>query len=81
MGVSEFDADLLLKGMNITKTICATAGALESPPLIWNKNMPKSLVEFVADYVCAQLNANPAWSVTDFEWGLLYDGDDLKYKE
>lgn len=80
LGVSEFDANLMIKGMNVTKAICTTAGMLEDPPLVWNKNMPASLVEFVTEQVSEQLKRNPAWSVGDFDFSLLYDGDTLKYK-
>ncbi|MBA7695287.1 hypothetical protein ES703_103910 [subsurface metagenome] len=80
MGISEFDANLMLRGMNIVKTICVIAGEMESPALIWNENMPASLVEFVTEHVAGQLKANPAWSIKDFDWALLYDGDELKYR-
>lgn len=81
LGVSDFDASLMLRGMNIVKTICFVAGQLESPPLIWNQNMPASLVEFVSDHVITKLRANPAWPLRDFDWKLLYedDGQTLKY--
>ena len=82
MGISKFDASLLLRGMNITKTICVIAGQLEEPPLIWNENMPASLVEFVTSYVADKLQSNPSWEVKDFEWDLVYeeDGQTLKYR-
>lgn len=80
LGVSEYDANLILKGMNIGKSICVIAGQLENPPLVWNKNMPKRFVEFVANLVASQLKNNPAWSIRDFDWNLIYDKDDnLKY--
>jgi hypothetical protein len=80
MGVSEFDANLLIKGMNITKAICVAVGLTEEPPLIWNQNMPASLVEFLTGHVADQLKNNPAWELTDFDWSLLYDGNTLKYR-
>lgn len=80
LGISDFDANLMIKGFNITKAICKTAGMREDPPLEWNVNMPGPLVEFVTGYVFNQLKANPAWEVGDFDWSLLYDGDNLKYK-
>lgn len=80
LGISDFDANLMIKGWNITKAICTTAGMRETPPLVWNQNMPEPLVEFVTEHVFNQLQANPAWEVGDFDWSLLYDGDNLKYK-
>lgn len=82
MGISQFDAHLLIRGMNLTKSICMIAGQLESPPLIWNQNMPKSLSEFVSSHVIDKLKANPAWQLGDFDWSLLYeeDGTTLKYR-
>ena len=81
LGISPFDAHLMMRGMNLTKTICVIAGQMESPCLIWNQNMPGSLVEFVTDHVAEQLKANPAWQLKDFDWALLYerDGTTLKY--
>lgn len=80
LGVSEFDANVLIKGMNIVKTICMIAGDLEEPKLIWNQNMPASLVDFVTAHVTEQLLSNPAWSVQDFDWGLIYEDENtLKY--
>lgn len=81
LGMSEYDTNLMLRGINLVKTICIMAGALENPPLIWNENMPNSLVEFVSDHVLAKLQSNPAWSIKDFDWGLLCDGDELKYRD
>lgn len=74
--------NLMLCGMNIVKTICLIAGQLESPPLIWNENMPKSLVEFVTEHVVTKLKGNPAWTIKDFDFSLLYenDGTTLKYR-
>lgn len=82
-GISEFDANLLIKGMNITKTICVVSGQKENPPLVWNENMPSSLTEFVTDHVATKLKSNPGWSIKDFDWGLLYedDGKTLRYKQ
>jgi len=81
LGVSQFDANLLLRGMNLVKTICAAVGRLESPPLVWNQNMPEPLVKFVTDHVAEKLQANPGWQLKDFDWALLYeeDGITLKY--
>lgn len=80
LGISDFDANMMLKGANITKAICTTAGMRENPPLKWNVNMPAALVEFVTAHVFDKLKANPAWEVGDFDWSLLYDGNNLKYK-
>ena len=63
LGVSEFDSHLLISGMNFVKTICVIAGQLENPPLIWNENMPNSLVDFVSGHVIDKLKANPAWQI------------------
>jgi hypothetical protein len=83
LGISEYDANLLLHGMNITKSICVIAGQLENPPLIWNQNMPGSLVRFVSEHVIEKLKSNPSYSRRDFDWKLLYeeDGETLKYRD
>jgi len=82
LGVSEYDANLLIRGMNLTKTICTIAGQMETPPLIWNKNMPKSLVDVVSNHVIDKLKGNPAWSIKEFDWSLIYDdNDNLKYTD
>jgi len=80
LGFSEFDANLTMKGINIVKAICVTAGRLESPPLVWNVNMPGSLLKFVTEHVYEQLTGNPAWEIEDFDWSLIYEGNELKYK-
>jgi len=80
MGISQFDAHLLLRGMNLTKTICTIAGQLESPPLIWNENMPAALAEFVTEHIAEKLKANPAWHLKDFDWALLYEEDGITPK-
>lgn len=82
LGVTEFDAQLLVTSMNMVKTICMIAGGMESPQLIWNQNIPDSLIEFVTDHVAGKLKANPAWQTKDFDWSLLYeeDGQTLKFK-
>ncbi len=81
LGISKFNAHLLIRAMNLTKLICIIAGQLESPPLIWNQNMPRSLTEFVTNHVTDKLKANPAWQLGDFDWSLIYeeDGTTLKY--
>ncbi len=81
LGVSEYDANILIRGLNITKTICKLAGAMEDPPLIWNKNMPSSLVNFVSAQVFEKLKSNPGFSLKDFNLDLLYDGEQLKYRD
>ena len=81
LGLSNYDAIVLFRGMNITKTICGIVGQMESPPLIWNQNMPSSLVDFVSSQVWEKLKSNPGFSAKDFDIGLLYDGDNLKYRE
>jgi len=82
LGISAYDANLLLRGMNIVKTICNIVGMLESPSLVWNKNMPASLAKFVSAHVFDKLKSNPAWSFKDFDFSLLYDddGETLKYR-
>jgi len=80
LGVFDYDANLMMKGMNIVKAICVTAGMLEEPPLVWNKNMPEALVRFVTEHVYEQLKSNPAWEVGDFDWSLIHEGNELKYK-
>lgn len=79
-GLSEYDVNLMIKGMNIVKAICVTAGLREEPNLIWNQNMPASLVEFVTNHIYDQLKQNPAWEIGDFNWSLLYEGNTLKFK-
>ena len=80
LDISTFDANLMLRGMSLVKKICFIVGRLESPPLIWNQNMPVSLVEFVTDHVVEKLKTNPGWQVKDFDWGLLYEDEKiLKY--
>lgn len=82
LGIAPYDADLMLRGMDLVKLICCIAGRLESPHLIWNDNMPDALVEFVGDHVIKKLQSNPSWSHKDFDWSLLYEDDKqtLKYR-
>lgn len=82
MGISEYDANLIIRGMNLVKTICVVTGSLERPPLVWNVNMPPSLVHFVTECVFEKLQANPAWQLDGFDWSLLYEEDKttLKYR-
>lgn len=81
LGILNFDASLMLRGMSLVKSICEIIGRIEKPPLIWNKNMPEPLIDFVLRHVNKKLEANPAWRIEDFDPIVLYEDDGtLKYR-
>jgi len=55
------NAEKLLKGMNLCKSIAVKLGAEYNPPYIWNKNMPDSWCKIIATAVIDKVDADINW--------------------
>lgn len=57
----KLNAELILKGMNINKTIAVKLGAEHNPPYIWNKNMPLEWCHYLVDKTAIELKKDINW--------------------
>ncbi len=51
-------AEMLLRGLNIGKTLALKLGKEYDPPLIWNKNLPVGFAKILAEAVSTELQKN-----------------------
>jgi len=75
LGMTPASARSMLRAMDLAKYICMKVGEMEEPPLLWDVNMPKPLVDFVIDRVAGAIKADPSWSWELFPFEDLYEAD------
>lgn len=59
------NVELMLKSLNIAKTIALELGKEYNPPLVWNDNLPLEFVEPLSDKVITELKKNKLWKPTE----------------